>query len=107
MITFIVQLVASTLTIMCFISRDFTIFPAVAIAFLVCDLLGVVTGKLKSLNIPLAIVFCTGMSIWLRVVNVYTIAAGYAAMQTMMTAFSIIMMVVVAVGSLIASISRR
>ena len=107
MLTFIVQLAASAFTVRCFISRDFTIFPAIAIAFLVCDLLGVFTGKLKTLNIPLATAFCVGMSIWLRAVNIYTIAAGYATMQTAMTALSVVMMAAVAVGSLISAISRR
>ena len=100
MLTFIIQIISTILAVKGFIAGDFSLYPYIALAFLVCDILGFISGQLKSLGIVSTVVWCAVFCFAFKSFDIYTISIAYVAKQVLYVAFTLVMMLISPILSL-------
>ena len=107
MLTFIAQIVATVFAIIGFIEKDFSFYPYIALVFLVCDILGFITGQLKSLGIGSTLIWCAIFCLILNAFNIYAISVAFVAKQVLFILGSLVMMICAAVISIIMAVFKK
>lgn len=106
MITFIIQIALSAASIFGFLANDFSLFPYYALGFLLIDIIGMISGALKTMNIPISIFCCIGSCLWFREVNLYTISIGYVIMNIAFVGIGIVVWLAGIIASIFLSLKK-
>ena len=80
LLSVVLQIVASFFTIKGFLAKDFSLFPYIAIIYVITDIIEIASGRLKS-GIWTSVIACIMSCCIYQAVNIYTISIGYVLMQ--------------------------
>lgn len=100
MIAFIVQIIATVFAVKGYLAHDLSLYPYIALAFFVCDLLGYINRDLKRFGLIESIACCAISCFMFKSINVYTISIGYVIKELIFVAGSIIMILFAGITSL-------
>ena len=106
LLSFIIQIALAALSVSGFWGHDFSLFPYFALGFLIIDVIGIVSGALKTMNIPISVCCCIGSCLWFREVNLYTISIGYVAMNVVFVGIGIVVWLFGIVASILLSLKK-